>query len=55
VQVLNIVLSSAKKSLAFSIRGGGEISKTRDADLRKAFYMPALVYMRFGPAAIKKY
>jgi transposase len=33
----------------FSVRGVGRISKTGDADLRKAFYMPAVVYLRFNP------
>ena len=32
-----------------SVRGIGRISKTGDADLRKAFYMPAVVSLRFNP------
>ena len=32
-----------------SVRGVGRISKTGDADLRKAFYMPALTSIRFNP------
>ena len=32
-----------------SVRGVGRISKTGDANLRKAFYMPALTAMRFNP------
>jgi transposase len=32
-----------------SVRGIGIISKTGDADLRKAFYMPAVVSLRFNP------
>ncbi|WP_341758691.1 IS110 family transposase [Candidatus Tisiphia endosymbiont of Ditula angustiorana] len=32
-----------------SVRGVSRISKTGDADLRKAFYMPAVVSMRFNP------
>jgi len=32
-----------------SLRGVGRISKTGDANLRKAFYMPALTAMRFNP------
>ncbi len=32
-----------------SVRGVGKISKTGDADLRKAFYMPAVVSLRFNP------
>lgn len=32
-----------------SVRGVGRISKTGDADLRKAFYMPAVVSIRFNP------
>ena len=31
------------------MRGVGRISKTGDADLRKAFYMPAVVSIRFNP------
>lgn len=32
-----------------SVRGVSRISKTGDADLRKAFYMPAVVSIRFNP------
>ena len=32
-----------------SVRGVGRISKTGDANLRRAFYMPALTAMRFNP------
>lgn len=32
-----------------SVRGVSRISKTGDADLRKAFYMPAVVSLRFNP------
>lgn len=32
-----------------SVLGVGRISKTGDADLRKAFYMPAVVSIRFNP------
>ena len=32
-----------------SVRGVGKISKTGDADLRKAFYMPAVVSIKFNP------
>ena len=32
-----------------SVRGVGRISKTGNADLRKAFYMPAVVSIRFNP------
>lgn len=32
-----------------SVRGVGRISKTGDADLRKAFYMPAVASIRFNP------
>jgi transposase len=32
-----------------SVLGIGRISKTGDADLRKAFYMPAIVSLRFNP------
>lgn len=32
-----------------SVRGVGRISKTGNADLRKAFYMPALTALRFNP------
>lgn len=32
-----------------SVRGVGRISKTGDADLRKAFYTPAVVSIRFNP------
>jgi transposase len=32
-----------------SVRGVGRISKTGDANLRKAFYMPAVVSIRFNP------
>ena len=32
-----------------SVRGVERISKTGDADLRKAFYMPAVVSLRFNP------
>ena len=31
------------------MRGVSRISKTGDADLRKAFYMPAVVSIRFNP------
>lgn len=53
--------SSAKQLIAFiglnpkprqsgtSIKGVGRISKTGDANLRKAFYMPAIVAIRFNP------
>lgn len=32
-----------------SVRGVGRISKTGNANLRKAFYMPALTALRFNP------
>ena len=32
-----------------SVRGAGRISKTGDADLRKAFYMPAIVAIKHNP------
>jgi len=32
-----------------SVRGVGRISKTGNADLRKAFFMPAVVSLRFNP------
>lgn len=53
--------SSAKQVAAFvglnpkprqsgsSVRGAGRISKTGDADLRKAFYMPAIVAIKHNP------
>lgn len=53
--------NSAKQIVAFvglnpkprqsgtSVRGAGRISKTGNANLRKAFYMPAVVSIRFNP------
>lgn len=32
-----------------SVRGTGKISKTGDSELRKAFYMPAVVSIKFNP------
>jgi len=52
---------SAKQMVAFvglnpkprqsgtSVRGTSRISKTGDADLRRAFYMPAIVSLKFNP------
>ena len=42
-------LNPKPKQSGSSVRGVGRISKTGDADLRKAFYMPAVVSIRFNP------
>jgi len=42
-------LNPKPKQSGSSVRGTGRISKTGDADLRKAFYMPAVVSIRFNP------
>lgn len=42
-------LNPKPKQSGSSVRGVGRISKTGDADLRKAFYMPAIVSLRFNP------
>jgi len=56
-----IDFNSAKEIVAFiglnpkprqsgtSVRGAGRISKTGDANLRKSFYMPAIVSLRHNP------
>lgn len=42
-------LNPKPKQSGSSVLGAGRISKTGDADLRKAFYMPAIVSLRFNP------
>ncbi|WP_375331154.1 IS110 family transposase [Candidatus Tisiphia endosymbiont of Oplodontha viridula] len=42
-------LNPKPRQFGSSVRGVSRISKTGDADLRKAFYMPAVVSMRFNP------
>ena len=42
-------LNPKPKQSGSSVRGVGKISKTGDADLRKAFFMPALVSIKFNP------
>lgn len=42
-------LNPKPKQSGSSVLGAGRISKTGDADLRKAFYMPALTSIRFNP------
>ena len=42
-------LNPKPKQPGSSVLGAGRISKTGDADLRKAFYMPAIVSLRFNP------
>lgn len=41
-------LNPKPKQSGSSVLGAGRISKTGDADLRKAFYMPAIVSLRFN-------
>ena len=42
-------LNPRPKQSGSSVLGVGRISKTGDADLRKAFFMPAVVSLRFNP------
>ena len=42
-------LNPKPKQSGSSVLGAGRILKTGDADLRKAFYMPAIVSLRFNP------
>lgn len=42
-------LNPKPKQSGSSVLGAGRISKTGDADLRKAFYMPAIISLRFNP------
>jgi len=42
-------LNPKPKQSGSSVLGAGRISKTGDADLRKAYYMPAIVSLRFNP------
>lgn len=42
-------LNPKPKQSGSSVLGAGRISKTGDADLRKAFYMRAIVSLRFNP------
>lgn len=42
-------LNPKPKQSGSSVLGASRISKTGDADLRKAFYMPAIVSLRFNP------
>lgn len=44
-----IGLNPKPRQSGSSVRGAGRISKTGAADLRKAFYMPAVVSVRFNP------
>ena len=44
-----IGLNPKPRQSGSSVRGVGRISKTGDADLRKAFYMPAIVSLKFNP------
>ncbi len=44
-----IGLNPKARQSGSSVRGVGRISKTGDADLRKAFYMQAVVSIRFNP------
>ena len=37
------------------MRGVSKILKIRNVDLRKAFYMPALIFMRLSLTVIQKY
>jgi len=42
-------LNPKQRQSGTSVRGAGKISKTEKNDLRKAFYMPAVVSLKFNP------
>src|SRR4051812_49182052 len=44
-----IGLNPKPKQSGSSVRGIGRISKTGDANLRKAFYLPALTAIKYNP------